>query len=72
MKKLNIRGSVHTLRHTFATIMYKQTKDILVVKELLGHRTVISTQIYTHVANDELKQAVNSNPLANYGVGGEI
>ena len=71
MKKLNIKGSVHTLRHTFATTMYKKTKDILLVKELLGHKTIISTQIYTHVTNDELKNAINSNPLANFGVGGE-
>lgn len=65
---LGINGSTHSLRHTFATTMYKQTKDILLVKELLGHKTVISTQIYTYVDNDEIRNAVNSNPLARWGV----
>ena len=71
MKKLNIKGSTHTLRHTFATMMYKKTQDILLVKELLGHKTIISTQVYTHITNEKLRQAFNSNPLANFGVGGE-
>lgn len=68
MKDLGINGSAHTLRHTFATVMYKQTKDILLVKELLGHKTVTSTQIYTYIDNDEIRNAVESNPLSNYGV----
>lgn len=68
MKDLGINGSTHTLRHTFATVMYKQTKDILLVKELLGHKTVTSTQIYTYIDNDEIRNAVESNPLSNYGV----
>jgi len=67
MKNLGIIGSTHTLRHTFATVMYKQTKDILLVRELLGHKTVTSTQIYAYVDNDEIRNAVNSNPLARYG-----
>lgn len=71
MKKLNIKGSTHTLRHTFATLMYRKTQDILLVKELLGHKTIISTQVYTHITNEKLRQAFNSNPLANFGVGGE-
>lgn len=71
MIELGIEGSAHTLRHTFATEMYKQTKDILVVKELLGHKSISSTEIYTHLESDMLKQAINSNPLANYEVGGK-
>ena len=59
----NLNGSVHTLRHTFATMMYKQTKDVLLVKELLGHNSVVSTQIYTHIDNEEIRKAVDNNPL---------
>ena len=42
--------------------------DILLVKKFLGHSSIQSTQIYTHVMNKELKKAFNSNPLANYKV----
>ena len=69
MKELGIKGSAHTLRHTFATEMYKETRDIRVVQELLGHKSINSTEIYTHVHNEILKEAVNSNPLANFGIG---
>lgn len=69
MRELGIRGSTHTLRHTFASEMYEKTKDILVIKELLGHSTVISTDIYTHVKSEMLKEAVDRNPLANFGIG---
>ena len=71
MKELEIKGSVHSLRHTFATQMYRYTKDILIVKELLGHRSIEATQIYTHLENDLIKDAVEKNPLANFKVGGE-
>ena len=64
----NKKYTVHTLRHTFATYIYKQTKDILVVKEILGHERLDTTMIYTHVFNDDLKKAVNSNPLNNFKI----
>lgn len=67
MNALGLKGSVHTLRHTFATIMYEQTGDILVVKELLGHVSIESTMVYTHVCNERVKEAVENNPLADYG-----
>ena len=70
MKEYGIKGSAHTLRHTFATVMYKKTHDILLVKELLGHKSITSTEIYAHLDNELIRQAVNSNPLANYEVGG--
>lgn len=66
--KLGLRGSTHTLRHTFATTMYEETRDILLVQKLLGHASIVSTQIYTHVVNDRVKEAVEKNPLANYKV----
>lgn len=70
MKKLGIKGSVHTLRHTFGTYMYKQTKDLLVVRDLLGHTSVEATKVYIHIDNEQLRKAYNSNPLANFKVGG--
>lgn len=55
--------TVHSLRHTAATYVYKETKDILIVREFLGHSTIKSTEIYTHIENEELKKAVDRNPL---------
>lgn len=64
LMQIGDRGyTVHTLRHTSATILYESTKDILLVKEFLGHNSVLSTQIYSHVSNDLIKNAVNKNPL---------
>ena len=65
MKKLGIKGSTHTLRHTIATKMYEQTQDILLVKEFLGHKSIESTQLYTHISNKMVKEAVERNPLNN-------
>lgn len=67
MKKLGIKGSTHTLRHTIATKMYEQTQDILLVKEFLGHRSIASTQIYTHISNNLVKEAVSRHPLNKVG-----
>lgn len=55
--------TTHTLRHTAATIMYKENQDILLIKEFLGHQSITSTYIYTHIYNSEVKQAVDNNPL---------
>ena len=46
--------------------MYQQGGvDIRVLKEILGHENLGTTQIYTHVANEQIKNAINSNPLAD-------
>lgn len=59
--------SVHKLRHTAATLMYKYGHvDIRNLQQILGHSSVSTTQIYTHVDDEQLQQAINSNPLANY------
>ena len=65
----NKNYTTHTLRHTAATIMYAYGKqDILVVKEFLGHSCLASTQIYTHLHPEQVRDAVNRNPLnKNFG-----
>lgn len=58
--------STHKLRHTAATLMYKYGDvDIRALKDILGHASVSTTQIYTHLDDDDLKKAVNKNPLSN-------
>lgn len=57
--------STHKLRHTAATLMYKYGNvDIRALKDILGHASVSTTQIYTHLDDDDLKDAVNKNPLS--------
>lgn len=58
--------SVHKLRHTAATLMYQYGHvDIVLLKEILGHESLSTTDIYTHVVNDQLKNAVAANPLSS-------
>ena len=54
----------HTLRHTFATRLYEATDDLLIVKELLGHESIATTQIYAHCAMRRKLRAVNLIGLA--------
>jgi len=57
--------STHKLRHTAATLMYKYGNvDIRALQEILGHESVSTTQIYTHIDNERLRDAVKSNPLS--------
>lgn len=59
--------SVHKLRHTAATLMYKYGQvDLRSLQTILGHANVSTTQIYTHVDDDLLHKAVESNPLSEY------
>lgn len=56
--------SCHKLRHTSATMYYQYCgADVLELKEMLGHESIATTQIYTHVNNDQLKSMVNNSPL---------
>ena len=58
--------SVHKLRHTAATLMYQYGQvDIRALQELLGHESISTTEIYTHVDNSQVRNAVESNPLAD-------
>ena len=62
--------SVHKLRHTAATLMYQQGGvDTRVLKDILGHENLGTTEIYTHLSNALVKSAIESNPLAylNHG-----
>ncbi len=67
MAGLGYKGlSVHKLRHTAATLMYQTGKvDIRVLKEVLGHEQLNTTQIYTHVVNRNIEAAVENNPLSD-------
>lgn len=58
--------STHKLRHTAATLMYQSGNvDIRVLKDILGHEQLNTTQIYTHVSNEGMEKAMENNPLAN-------
>lgn len=57
--------SIHKLRHTSATLMYKYGHvDIRSLQQILGHESIATTEIYTHVDDNQLHAAVNANPLA--------
>ena len=65
----NDKYTPHKLRHTAATLMYKHGNvDIRSLQEILGHENISTTQIYTHIDDDSLRKAANSNPLANFEV----
>ena len=58
--------SVHKLRHTAATLMYQYGNvDIRALQELLGHQSISTTEIYTHVSNEQVRNAVEANPLSD-------
>ena len=62
----------HKLRHTAATIMYREGNvDIRTLQELLGHASLSTTQLYTHVKNEGLISAADNNPLANIDLSSE-
>jgi len=50
----------HTLRHTFATDLYRETGKIRIVQKALGHEDLSTTMIYTHIVDDELEDALKS------------
>ena len=57
--------STHKLRHTAATLMYQHGHvDTLTLKEILGHQSIATTEIYTHLSSEQRQAAIDSNPLA--------
>ncbi|MBR4200958.1 MAG: tyrosine recombinase XerC [Oscillospiraceae bacterium] len=57
--------STHKLRHTAATLMYQHgNADMLTLKEILGHQSIATTEIYTHLSSKQRQDAIDSNPLA--------
>ena len=58
--------TTHKLRHTAATLMYQYgDADILTLREILGHANTSTTEIYTHLSDENVRNAVENNPLAN-------
>lgn len=58
--------SPHKLRHTAATLMLQNGVDVRTLQEILGHESLNTTQIYTHVTNTNLKDAAEANPLSDF------
>ena len=68
IEKAHLEGkhySTHKLRHTTATLLYQHGTDIRTVQEILGHKNLSATQIYTHVKGDKIKDAMINYPLSN-------
>ena len=68
VKKLGLdphKFTTHKLRHTAATLMYQAGVSIRALQEILGHEQLTTTEIYTHVSNDQLREAVSAHPLSS-------
>ena len=52
--------SPHTLRHSFATDLFRETTNIRLTQKALGHSNLATTQIYTHIVDEELEEAMKS------------
>lgn len=66
LKKAGLDASLyssHKLRHTAATLMLQNGVDVRTLQEVLGHENLNTTQIYTHVDNENLRSAARANPL---------
>lgn len=63
---LDSKISVHKLRHTSATLMYKNGVDVKAVQEVLGHEHLNTTEIYTHADSEVLRVAAQANPLSDF------
>lgn len=66
--KKNQKGELHThsLRHTSATLLYNENNtDIMLIKEILGHESILSTEIYTHISDKKLKEIMENCSISN-------
>lgn len=73
----NDEYSVHTLRHTCATLLYKSGQDIKLIQEILGHSSINTTKIYTHLYDKDVEKTMQEHPLSKFkmknaiaGIGG--
>jgi integrase/recombinase XerD len=63
LAKIGKKVTPHVLRHTFATHLLKLGEKLIVLKELLGHRQVSSTQVYLHLSGEDLREALERHPI---------
>jgi len=66
LRKCNLEGDVHKLRHTFASHLVINGEDIYTVKELLGHKDITHTMIYSHLSPNKKQSAVDKLQKFNY------
>lgn len=59
---------VHTLRHTCATLLYKNGVDIKTIQDLLGHVQIDTTEIYTHLYDKQVMDAMLNHPLSKFTI----
>ena len=57
---LTVKKGMHLLRHTHASLFYKKTKDVLLLKERLGHDNIRTTMRYTHLDEEKMKKSADA------------
>lgn len=64
-KSIGRRISPHLLRHTYATDLLRSTKNLRIVQKALGHSDISTTQIYTHIVDSEMEEAIKNTNFTN-------